>query len=108
MTARLLSRPELLREVFPELVEPVKEALAYCGGIEGRELGPAPAVDELDVHGFCGCGDDFCGTFSTTRPPEQRRGWTDHPIGPLDHVADAPSIAGSKRRYDSAMARPMP
>jgi hypothetical protein len=128
MTVKLLSRPEPLRELFPELVAPLKEALLYCERVEGRELGLAETVDDLDVHGFCGCGDQFCGTFYTARPPQDRRGWTVSTKGPLDHVspftaidlvggeiveveiicADAPSMAGFKQRYDEALERAIP
>jgi hypothetical protein len=73
--AVLLSEPQPLRSVFPELIEPLKLALRECDEIEGETLGLDATVDELEVFGFCGCGDEFCGSFYTVQPPEDDGGW---------------------------------
>jgi hypothetical protein len=122
----ILPAPEPLRDLFPELVEPLKEVLLECEQIQGREMGLAPTVDQLEVHGFCGCGDDYYTTFYTVRPPRDMRGWIRRTMGPLcwegspfmsisvvdGAIAEveiscptAFSMAELKRRYDEAVAR---
>jgi hypothetical protein len=122
----LLPAPEPLRDVFPELVEPLKEVLLECEQIEGREMGLVPTVDELEVHGFCGCRSDYYITFYTARPPRDMRGWIRRTMGPLcwegspfmsisvvdGAIAEVEvscptvfSMAEFKRRYDDAVAR---
>jgi hypothetical protein len=122
----LLNRPQSLGELFPELVEPLKEVLLECERIS-EIPGLAATVDQLEIHGFCGCGDDFCGSFYTVRPPHWVLDWTDCTLGPLcglgadspfmsvdlldgavAHVeitcATAPLMETFKRHYEEAMA----
>jgi len=123
----LLPAPEPLRDLFPELVEPLKDVLLECEQIAGREMGFAPTVDQLEVHGFCGCRDDsYYTTFYTVRPPRDVRGWIRRTMGPLcwegspfmsisvvdgaiaEIEIDCPtafSIAKLKRCYDEAVSR---
>jgi hypothetical protein len=67
-----LKAPRPLREVFPGLVSPLREALE-----EEDELVLAESVETLTVHGVCNCGDAFCATFYTVSQADLSEGEAD-------------------------------
>jgi len=87
-----LRAPVRLAEAFPDLVQPMKEALD-----EGGERNLAASVDELQVYALCGCGDDFCGSFYTRDPANRQTrtiGLSRPPLAPFAvGVTDGGAIA---------------
>jgi len=67
MSRLTLDSPIPLIDAFPELVEPLVDAL-----MEVDESALAASVHEMKVQGLCGCGDSFCGSFVTDDGPGSR------------------------------------
>ncbi len=60
------NRHFLLKDVFPDLAEEIRQVFVYYKRIELYEQ-----VDKLEIVSLCECGEINCGSFYTVTPPNE-------------------------------------
>jgi len=55
----------LLKEALPELADEIKILL-----IQDKHIDLANQIETITIHKKCGCGDSFCSSLYTAKPPK--------------------------------------